>query len=191
VTNDRVHGLADLVHRAHCLAATPGIVAHARSESGSTRALMADALRFRVAGMPVLVNDRVDVVPGVRALGVHLPSHGLPVVTARRLLGPHRLVGRSTHDAEEARAAAADGADYVFLGPIWPTPSHPGRPGIGIAAIRHAAPARVIAIGGVTPERVRLCIEAGAWGVAAISALWLAEDPAAAAAEFLLCLAGR
>jgi thiamine-phosphate diphosphorylase len=103
----------------------------------------------------------------------------------------HRLVGRSTHGAEEARAAAADGADYVFLGPIWPTPSHPGRPGIGVESIRQAVPARVIAIGGVTPERAAACIDAGAWGVAAISALWLAEDPAAAAAELLLCLTGR
>ncbi len=78
------------------------------------------------------------------------------------------------------------GADYVFLGPIWETSSHPGVPGLGLEAIAAARPARVIAIGGVTPARAAACLEAGAWGVAAISALWLADDPGAAAEAFLL-----
>jgi thiamine-phosphate diphosphorylase len=189
VTDDGVLRLSDLEQRARTLASTSGIVAHVRVGAGTARTLLAHAARLRTAGFPVLVNDRVDLVVAARALGVHLPSHGIPVAVARRLLGVHSLIGRSTHDPEEARTAAADGADYVFLGPIWETPSHPGWPGLGLSAIRQAAPTRVIAIGGVTPERASACVDAGAWGVAAIRALWLANDPGAVAAEFLLCLA--
>lgn len=191
MTDADVLRLADLEQRARTLASTSAIVAHVRAGATTARALLAHATQLRTAGLPVLVNDRADLVPAARALGVHLPSHGIPVAAARGLLGTQSLIGRSTHDPDEARLAAADGADYVFLGPIWETPSHPGRPGLGLNAIRQAAPARVIAIGGVTPERAVACVAAGAWGVAAIRALWLAEDPGAAAAEFLLCLAER
>ncbi len=138
----------------------------------------------------LFVNDRADLVPWLGAAGVHLPSRGLSVADARRLLGPDVLIGRSTHSAPEARAAWDEGADYVFLGPIWETRSHPGRAALGPAAIEHAAPARVVAIGGVTPARVEQCRSAGAWGVAAISALWMAPDSGAVAKRMLLCLAG-
>jgi thiamine-phosphate pyrophosphorylase len=136
----------------------------------------------------LFVNDRVDVAVAAQARGIHLPSAGLPIAVTREMVGPSMLIGRSTHGAAEALAAHADGADYVFLGPIWETPSHPGAPGLGIPAIRQASGARVIAIGGITPERIGPCLDAGAWGVAAISALWLAEDVAAAAEAFLLSL---
>ena len=138
----------------------------------------------------LFVNDRVDLVPHLGAAGVHLPSRGLSVADARGLLGANAMIGRSTHSPTEARAAWDDGADYVFLGPIWDTPSHPGRPALGPTAIEHAAPARVVAIGGVTAARVERCRDAGAWGVAAISALWTASDPNAVAARMLLCLTG-
>jgi thiamine-phosphate pyrophosphorylase len=150
-------------------------------------------VRFAGALQPVstlIVNDRVDVAGATCAAGVHLPASGLPVAAARSMLGSSALVGRSTHTSAEALAAEAEGADYVFLGPIWETPSHPGSAGLGIAAITAARGARVIAIGGVTPERVAPCLDAGAWGVAAISALWLANDVAAAADAFLLSLSG-
>lgn len=134
----------------------------------------------------LFVNDRVDVAVSARAQGIHLPSSGLPVAVTREMVGPSMLIGRSTHSAAEALAADAEGADYVFLGPIWETPSHPDTPGLGISAIRESSEARVIAIGGITPERIGACLDAGAWGVAAISALWLAEDVATAAETFLL-----
>lgn len=191
MTDDRVLRLTDLDRRACALAAHAGLVVHVRSGTSTARALLAHAVMLRQWGLPVVVNDRIDLVPAADAVGVHLPSHGLPIETARQVLGDDLLVGRSTHAPEEALAAHAAGADYVFLGPVWETASHPGRPGIGLDAIGRAAPARVIAIGGVTPERTAACLEAGAWGVAAIGALWLEEDPAAAAARFLLCLAGR
>jgi len=143
------------------------------------------------ASATVLVNDRVDLAAAVGARGVHLPAGGLPTTVARDLLGPEALIGRSAHSADEARMAHENGADYVFLGPIWETASHPGAAGIGVAAITDAQPARIIAIGGVTADRVAACLDAGAWGVAAIRALWLADDVGAAADAFLLSLGVR
>ena len=191
MTNDDVLTLPDLEDRVRSLADFPHTAIHLRSSSLPGARLLEYAGRLREWGARIVVSDRVDLVIAGRALGVHLPARGLPVSTARHLLGPGALIGRSTHDPEEALAAWDTGADYVFLGPIWQTPSHPGRSGIGLEAIRRAAPARVIAIGGVTPARTPQCLEAGAWGVAAISALWMAHDVTAAADAFLLCLEGR
>jgi len=149
------------------------------------------AQRFSEAGARVIINDRVDVAIIAGASGVHLPEQGLPTEGARRLLGPASWIGRSVHSAEAARAAAADGADYVMLGPIWETASHPGRLGIGLEAIAEANPARVIAIGGVTPERIAPCLSAGAYGVAAVSALWNGPDLRSAAQAMLLSLSEK
>jgi thiamine-phosphate pyrophosphorylase len=134
------------------------------------------------------VNDRTDVAMLVDAHGVHLPAGGLAVSQVRDLIGPDRWIGRSTHNPAEAQRASEEGADYVFLGPIWETPSHRGRPAIGLDAIERARGARIIAIGGVTADRAAACLNAGAYGIAAISSLWLASDPGSAAAEMLLLL---
>jgi len=134
----------------------------------------------------LLVNDRLDVARIGGADGLHLPENGLPVRVARELLGDHQLLGRSVHRPEDARRAVDDGADYVFLGPIWPTASHPERPPLGLKSLEGLGRLPVIAIGGITPERARECREAGAWGIAAISALWHARDPAATARAMLL-----
>src|SRR5205814_1951713 len=134
----------------------------------------------------VIVNDRVDIARIAGCAGAHLPSSGIPISAARGVLAADQLVGRSTHSADEARRALDEGADYVFIGPIWSTPSHPGAPALGPGALRELHSLPVIAIGGVTPERARECRDAGAWGVAAISALWRAADPAAVARAMLL-----
>jgi thiamine-phosphate pyrophosphorylase len=147
-------------------------------------------------GARLFVNDRVDVALLAGAEGVHLPAGGLPISKVRALVGPDRWIGRSTHSPAEAQRAADEGADYVFLGPIWETPSHPGqgrergrgRPGIGVTAIEQVRAVRIIAIGGITPDRVAHCLDAGAYGVAAITSLWRAPDPGSAAAEMLLLL---
>ncbi len=187
VTSDRVLALPDFSTRAATLGADERIAVHLRARDRTAR----DRLRLMgtlpTAGT-VIVNDRVDLAVAGRAAGVHLPSFGLPIGVTRAIAGPALLIGRSAHTADEALAADAEGADYVFLGPIWQTASHPGSPGIGVSAIERSRPARVIAIGGVTPDRVRACLDAGAWGVAAISALWLVDDVAAAAEAFLLSL---
>lgn len=98
------------------------------------------------------------------------------------------MIGCSTHGAAEATSAALNGADFVVVGTIWSTPSHPGREGAGLARIRASvedASSPVVAIGGVTPDRARQARDAGAWGVAVIRGVWESQDPAAAAGEYL------
>lgn len=192
VTNDDIARRPDLALLAGAVAQAGAVGVHARAPGWEGRALLelARVLKAAVAGTPslLLVNDRVDVARMLEATGVHLPAAGVPVSEARRLLGPGALVGRSVHSPEEARRAHAAGADYVFLGPIWETPSHPGTRPLGPEAIAQCAPARVIAIGGVTPQRVQTCRAAGASGVAVISAVWKAPDPGGAVRELLLSL---
>jgi thiamine-phosphate pyrophosphorylase len=138
----------------------------------------------------LFVNDRVDVALAVGADGVHLPGAGLPPAAARALVGPERLVGVSTHSAEEAEAAAPEGADLVVFGPIYDTPSkRPFGAPRGLAELTAACRKTrlpVIAIGGVTAARVPELREAGAAGVAVIRALLEAQDPAAATKALLI-----
>jgi thiamine-phosphate pyrophosphorylase len=132
------------------------------------------------------VNDRADIARIVSAAGIHLPAAGMRTPAVRELVGPDVLIGRSAHSADEALAAYHEGADYVFLGPIWPTASHPREPGLGVAAIAASRDVPVIAIGGITPDRVLEAVGAGASGVAAISALWTSPDPGLAIERMLL-----
>jgi thiamine-phosphate pyrophosphorylase len=135
-------------------------------------------------GVPLVVNGRADVAFAVGA-GVHLPADGLPVEGARRGVGPDRVVGRSVHSAAEARQLAGADLDYLILGTIFPSGSHPEGPTIGIDAIRSAAGARVpiLGIGGISAMNARAVIAAGADGVSVISAILGARDPRAAAQE--------
>ncbi len=139
-------------------------------------------------GARLLINGRVDVALAVEADGVHLGGGALPVAAARRLLGPQRLIGVSTHRAEEVSAAAAAGADFVTFGPVYPTPSKAafGDP-VGVAALRQAcaaAPLPVFALGGISEESIPALLAAGAAGIACIRAILAAADPALAALRF-------
>lgn len=145
----------------------------------------------RRAGAVLLVNDRLDVARAAEADGVHLPAASFPTAAARALLGPEPWIGRSTHVPAEALAAARAGADYVVLGPIYPTPSKAqyGEP-LGLAAVaatRIAVP--LIAIGGVTPARVAELRRAGVAGVAVVRAVLDAPDPGAAARALVAAVA--
>ena len=175
VTADHIAARSDIAVQARRIADAGKPALHARARLDG-RAFVAFAETLQLAGAPLFVNDRADVARALDADGLHLPADGLPTHAARRLF-QGAWVGRSTHSPEEARAAHADGTDYVFLGPIWSTDSHPDRPPLGLDVIRAAHPAVVIAIGGVTPERVAPCRDAGAYGVAVLSAVWDAEDP--------------
>jgi thiamine-phosphate pyrophosphorylase len=189
VTDDCVVRLPDFLERACAVACSPDVALLLRGTMPARELLaLADTLRtITVAsGARLLLHDRVDAARLCGADGVHLPAHGLPVPAVRRLLGPEPLVGRSTHTAAEARAAVANGADYALLGPIWTTASHPGRPPLGLDVLGAARPTSVVAIGGVTAARAADARAAGACGVAAIRALWDADDPAAAARAVLL-----
>lgn len=141
------------------------------------------------AGARLLINDRVDVALGVEADGVHLRSDRMPIEAVRALVGPKRLIGVSTHSAEEILAAS--GADFAVMGPVYDTPTKRSYgPPLGIAALHKAVRTSrlpIFAIGGIGEDRVSEVCGAGAWGVAVVSAILAAPDVRGAA--FGLCRA--
>lgn len=142
---------------------------------GALFQLTAEILR-RAPSARVLVNDRLDVALAAGAAGVHLGGSGLPLLAVREWLGKHAarelLVGKSCHSSAEALAAERDGADYVFFGPVFATPSKlaygapQGIDRLADACRKLSIP--VIAIGGITAENSAKCVAAGAGGIAAI-----------------------
>jgi thiamine-phosphate pyrophosphorylase len=140
------------------------------------------------------VNDRADVASVVRPDVLHLGQDDLPVAAARALLGNEVLVGRSTHDESQVRAAALEpGVDYFCVGPTWPTPTKPGRPAPGLPLLRAAAevasPRPWFAIGGIDAANLDEVLAAGARRVVVVRALTEAADAHAAAADLARRLA--
>jgi thiamine-phosphate pyrophosphorylase len=140
-------------------------------------------------GFRLFINDRVDVAAAVSATGVHLRESSLPPAVVRRLLRPDQLMGVSVHSADGARAAEDSGADFVVLGPIFDTASkREFGPPLGLrvleAAVAHVR-IPVFGIGGVSAERARAMRQAGAYGVAVVSAILCAPDPAESTRELL------
>lgn len=137
----------------------------------------------------LLINDRVEVALSVKADGVHLGGHSLPTETVRQKVGSEMLIGVSTHSKEEIQQAASHGADFVTFGPVYPTPSKAtygppqGVPALENACENSALP--VFALGGITSARAKECLQAGARGVALISAIISSDDPEGAARSFL------
>ncbi|MGJ5896221.1 thiamine phosphate synthase [Streptomyces sp. V2] len=138
-------------------------------------------------GKLLAVNDRADIAHAAAADVLHLGQGDLPVPAARAIVGPRTLIGRSTHSAAEAEAAAVqEGVDYFCTGPCWPTPTKPGRPAPGLGLVRHTAslaPARPwFAIGGIDLTNLDEVLEAGARRVVVVRAISEATDPGEAAA---------
>ena len=137
--------------------------------------------------VPLLINDRIDVALALDAAGVHLAGHSLPTRSARRVLGPDKLLGVSTHSLDAARQAAEEGADFVVFGPVFATPSKlaygPPQGLPRLAEVVRDVPVPVIAIGGITPANVPQVMQTGAHGVAMIRAVLAAPDPCAATQE--------
>ncbi|MEV0584744.1 thiamine phosphate synthase [Nonomuraea sp. NPDC050310] len=145
-------------------------------------------------GRLLAVNDRADIAYAARPDVLHLGQDDLPVPVARELLGDDILIGRSTHSTAEASAAAAEeGVDYYCCGPIWPTPTKPGRHAPGPELLRHAAglgAARPwFGIGGIDLDNLDEVLSYGVRRVVVVRAITEAEDPGAAAAEFAKRLA--
>ena len=152
--------------------------------------VFADACRRHSALLAV--NDRADLAVAAGADVLHLGQRDLAPAVARRIVGPDVLIGLSSHSAEQARAAAtAPEVDYFCLGPIWATPTKPGRPHIGLAPVAElaaASPAEGLAkpwfgIGGIDEASLDQVLEAGARRVVVVRVLTEAADPGAAAAR--------
>jgi thiamine-phosphate pyrophosphorylase len=147
--------------------------------------VLAEACRRH--GKLLAVNDRADIAHAAGADVLHLGQGDLPVPAARALLGDGVLIGRSCHAEAEVDAAAAEpGADYFCTGPVWPTPTKPGRPAPGLGLVRHAAGLGTdrpwFAIGGIDLGTIGQVLDAGARRVVVVRAVTEARDPAAAAA---------
>ncbi|MDE2676479.1 MAG: thiamine phosphate synthase [Gemmatimonadota bacterium] len=145
----------------------------------------------RATGTLVIVNDRVDVALAAGAGGVHLREDSLPPGAVRAIAGPGLRVGRSIHGAGQAVALRDEGLDYLFMGAAYATASHPERTPAGPDAVSTAAAQAavpVLAIGGVTPARVRELAALGVYGVAVLSGVWGRERPDRAVARYLQVL---
>jgi thiamine-phosphate diphosphorylase len=191
VTDARVLALKDLGIRAAAIAAAgPSVALHARDREATGAELARAALRLQTLVRPpqasLFVNARADLAEAIGAQGVQLGGSDISSADARRVF-PAGWIGRSVHGVAEAGAAFSEGADFIVLGNVYESASHPGRQGVGLPMVREASRlgGPVIAIGGITAARAREVREAGAYGVAAISALWDASDPAAAAVALL------
>ena len=141
-------------------------------------------------GVPFIINDRADIALACGADGVHVGQDDIPVADARIMLGPGSIVGVSTHSPEQIDAAS-EFADYLGVGPIFETPTKPGRPAVGTDLVRYAA-ARAkqpfFPIGGLNPSNVGDVIVAGAHGVSVYRWIARADDPARAAREMIEAL---
>jgi thiamine-phosphate pyrophosphorylase len=149
--------------------------------------VFADACRRH--GRLLAVNDRADVALAAGADVLHLGQDDLPVPVARRILGPGPIIGRSSHSPDQSDAAAAEpGVDYFCAGPLWTTPTKPGRPATGLGLLRHVAGRRPgrpwFAIGGISLDRLDDALAAGATRVVVVRAITEADDPAAATRAF-------
>ena len=186
---DLAHGrpLADVVARA----VRGGVTAvQLREKTIGARRFLAEVVEIKGllagTGVPVFVNDRVDVALAAGANGVHVGQDDLPAADARRLIGPRMLLGVSVATPEEARAALAAGADYVSVSPVFLTPTKPDAEhavGLGgVALIRRVVVGSpLLAIGGIDARNARAVAVAGSDGVAVVSALMRAPDPESAA----------
>ena len=191
VTDATVRALPDLGIRAAAIAAAGSAVAlHARDRGATAAELAALADRFVTLTLPAesatIVSGRPDIARAVGAQGVQLAAGDLSPADVRAAFG-ELWIGRSVHSVAEAKSAVAEGAGYLLIGSVFETPSHPDRLPLGLEVVRSvsALGVPVIAIGGLTPERTRDVREAGAYGIAAVRALWHADDPARAALAFL------
>jgi len=164
-----------------------------RDKQGSARMVYGEARelveRFRASGVRLIVNDRPDVAKMTGAAGVHVGQQDLPVETARDIVGGRLWVGVSTHNLDQLRDADATSADYIAVGPIFPTGTKDNPdPVVGVEFIRNARRLTrkpLVAIGGITVESAADVFGAGADSIAVIRDLLVAADPARRAREYL------
>ena len=164
----------------------------AKELPGGRMLSLAEELKRAVDGRAVLlVNERVDIAIAAAADGVQLGEEALPVTTARRLLTGSALIGRSVHSVDGAADALADGADFLVIGTMFATGSHPGAIPAGPGLMREISgqcSVPLFGIGGITGGNLAEVVNAGASGVAVIRSILSASDPQAAATELKIVL---
>ena len=161
-----------------------------REKEASTQEFYQEGLRIKdyleAAHIPLIINDRIDIALALDADGVHLGQDDMPVDVARKILGPHKIIGASAFTTEEAVAAQSMGADYLGLSPIFITKSKPelvAEIGIqGIPSLKRAVAIPLVGIGSMDQTNAYEAVRAGLDGVAVVSAICSQEDPRAAAA---------
>lgn len=169
-----------------------------RQKHGGIRNILIEARKVAQvcddASIPLLVDDRIDVMQAIGAAGVHLGQEDVPVDEARSILGDDAIVGATATKTEQVVEAYERGADYVGFGPVFPTTSKRNPKSVkgpeGVRDASEAVPIPIIAIGGITHDRVRPALEAGAHGVAVLSAVCTAKNPARATARFRAAIDG-
>jgi thiamine-phosphate pyrophosphorylase len=146
-------------------------------------------------GATCIVNDRVDIALAIGAQGTHLGADDLSVAAVRRIVGPGHLIGGTAREPVRAATLVDEGADYLGVGPAFATSTKDGLPApigpAGIEAVARAVPVPVIAIGGITVDRVETVLAAGAYGIAVVGAVSDADDPGAATRDLLDALGNR
>ncbi|HEY6378715.1 MAG TPA: thiamine phosphate synthase [Candidatus Dormibacteraeota bacterium] len=177
------------VVRAACAGGAGAVQLRCKEDGGDALRRLAGRCRelTAAAGVLFIVNDHLDVAMEAAADGVHLGQDDAPIARARQLW-PGRLVGRSTHSLAQALEAQEQGADYLGVGPIYATPTKPGRAAVGLELVSAVAPRlRIpwVAIGGIDATSLPLVLAAGARRVAVVRAVCAAPDPAAATAGLL------
>lgn len=161
-----------------------------RQKTGTVRAKLVEALGVvevcKQYGATTLIDDHLDLAQATGAHGVHLGQDDLPIHHARKVLGPDAIIGATASTHEDALRAEEQGASYIGFGPVFPTHSkanpQPVRGLNGLEAVCRAVSIPVIAIAGITPERIASVLDAGAHGVAVMTAVSLADAPQEAAA---------
>jgi len=169
-----------------------------RQKHGGIRNILIEARKVQDvcqdASIPLIVDDRLDVMQSIGADGVHLGQEDFPVNEARAVLGPEAIIGATASKRDQVVEAYENGADYVGFGPVFPTTSKRNPKSVkgpeGVREASEAVPIPIIAIGGITHDRVRPALEAGAHGVAVLSAICTAKNPERATARFRAAIDG-
>jgi len=163
-----------------------------REKAKPARQMIEEAVRIlqltRPASVPLIINDRTDVALAAEAEGVHVGQEDMPVAMARRLLGPCAIVGATTPDAQSVEIAEREGASYVAIGPIFASPTKPGKAAVGVEAVHRTQQITrlpVCAIGGINEMNIRELVPENVGLYAVVSAISSADDPQASTARLV------
>nr|WP_297171437.1 thiamine phosphate synthase [uncultured Agathobaculum sp.] len=190
ITDSSYHTADSLLHAVDQACVGGATLIQLREKDTGGRDYLALAQRVKAVTdrycVPLIIDDRVDIALACGAAGVHVGASDLPVAVCRQLLGPARIVGATAKSVDAARAAYADGADYIGTGAIYPTTTHVATkitPVSTLNEICRAVPIPVVAIGGLNADNIGVLADSPIAGVAIVSAVMKADDPRAAAAQ--------